>query len=601
MPTLDWIGKKAVVNHHREVPYRLVHCDGALSAGDADSGNLLVQGDNLDALKALLPYYAGKVKCIYIDPPYNTGNEGWVYNDNVNSPEIKAWLGKTVGKEAEDLSRHDKWLCMMYPRLRLLREFLRKDGVIFVSISDESAYILDFLLRSIFGNRRLGAFIWRTKDSANDAERNFSSVHEHVVAYGNDDFDFYGTEIGREKYKNPDQDHRGAYSLDPITKAHDYKDRANTYYPIQDPKTGWWYPCNPDSVWRYASKARLKENQKLRSNTIEDLIDDDRIVFSAKEMVQYDTLDELNAALKSGNVPRDGKGIPLLRSELPDIDFWIGKPIGLGRPSKKSFWREKTKTTRPVSSIVSSNNEKSDFYSEKQGAGRLLLQEIFGESRFQNPKPLSLVRSLIYSATVPGDIILDSFAGSGTTGHAILELNKHDGGNRKFILVEMEEKIAQGVTAERLHRVIDGYDKGGDPGKPVEGLGGGFRFCELGTPLFNEFGDIDAGVTFPDLAAHIFFAETGSPLPKKVDGSTPFLGTHRETAVYLLFSPAEQGFAREAAGNVLTPDALDRLPAPSDAFEGQRVVYAEGCTVASARLKAENTVFKQIPYQVQGV
>src|SRR5437763_14101957 len=139
MPRLDGVGKKAVVNHHRDVPYRLLHCDKALSAGDgqrADAGNLLVQGDNLAALKALLPYYAGKVKCIYIDPPYNTGNENWVYNDNVNSPEIRRWLGQTVRKEAEDLSRHDKWLCMMYPRLALLREFLTEDGAIFVSIDD---------------------------------------------------------------------------------------------------------------------------------------------------------------------------------------------------------------------------------------------------------------------------------------------------------------------------------------------------------------------------------------------------------------------------------------------------------------------------------
>ncbi len=139
MPTLDWIGKKAVVNHHRDVPYRLIHCDKDKSVGDPDAGNLLVQGDNLEALKALLPYYAGKVKCIYIDPPYNTGNEGWVYNDNVNSPEIKAWLGAAVGKEAEDLSRHDKWLCMMYPRLRLLKEFLSEDGSIFVSMDDSAA------------------------------------------------------------------------------------------------------------------------------------------------------------------------------------------------------------------------------------------------------------------------------------------------------------------------------------------------------------------------------------------------------------------------------------------------------------------------------
>ena len=152
MPTLNWIGKPAVVNHHREVPYHLLKCDKSLSVGDPGSGNLLVQGDNLVALKALLPYYAGKVKCIYIDPPYNTGNENWVYNDNVNSPEIRRWLGKVVGAEAEDLSRHDKWLCMMYPRLMVLRDFLREDGLIFVSIDDNEQAHLTMLMNEVFGS-----------------------------------------------------------------------------------------------------------------------------------------------------------------------------------------------------------------------------------------------------------------------------------------------------------------------------------------------------------------------------------------------------------------------------------------------------------------
>src|SRR6266436_1956247 len=166
MPTLDWIGKKAVLNHHREVPYHLLKCDKELSVGDPGSGNLLVQGDNLLALKALLPYYAGQVKCIYIDPPYNTGNENWVYNDNVNSPVIRQWLGKAVGREAEDLSRHDKWLCMMYPRLALLREFLTPDGVIFVSIDDHEEHALRYLLDELFGARNfVGNVIWEKSDS----------------------------------------------------------------------------------------------------------------------------------------------------------------------------------------------------------------------------------------------------------------------------------------------------------------------------------------------------------------------------------------------------------------------------------------------------
>lgn len=182
MPTLDWIGKKAVINHHREVPYRLIHCDGELSAGDSDAENLLVQGDNLEALKALLPYYAGKVKCIYIDPPYNTGSEGWIYNDNVASSEIKAWLGKVVGKEAEDLSRHDKWLCMIYPRLRLLKEFLQEDGVIFVSLDDNEIENLLAVMNDIFGKTNwLGTIVWK-----NVTDNNPTRVvveHEYIAAF----------------------------------------------------------------------------------------------------------------------------------------------------------------------------------------------------------------------------------------------------------------------------------------------------------------------------------------------------------------------------------------------------------------------------------
>lgn len=163
MPTLDWIGKKAVLNHHREVPYHLLKCDGKLSVGAPGSGNLLVQADNLLALKALLPYYAGQVKCIYIDPPYNTGNENWVYNDAVNSPEIRAWLGQVVGKEAEDLSRHDKWLCMMYPRLVLLQKFLRSDGAIFISIGRDEIANLRISCDEIFSPQNLiEILIWNT-------------------------------------------------------------------------------------------------------------------------------------------------------------------------------------------------------------------------------------------------------------------------------------------------------------------------------------------------------------------------------------------------------------------------------------------------------
>jgi hypothetical protein len=186
MPTLTWIGKDAVVNHHHEVPYHLLRDVPELGCGPADSGNLIVEGDNLTALKALLPYYAGQVKCIYIDPPYNTGNEGWVYNDNVNSPEIKAWLGKVVGKEAEDLSRHDKWLCMMYPRLKLLREFLAPDGIVFVSIDDTELAALRLILDELFphaeAKNRIACFVWET-DGNFDNQAKVKIAHEYVLAY----------------------------------------------------------------------------------------------------------------------------------------------------------------------------------------------------------------------------------------------------------------------------------------------------------------------------------------------------------------------------------------------------------------------------------
>lgn len=534
MPTLKWIGKEAVEHHHQEVPYRLVHCDGELSAGDPDAGNLLVQGDNLEALKALLPYYAGQVKCIYIDPPYNTGNEGWVYNDNVNSAEIRSWLGKVVGKEAEDLSRHDKWLCMMYPRLRLLRDFLREDGVIFVSIDDASVHLLRMLMDGIFkeGNF-IAQLVWKSRQ--NKDNRNITGVstdHEYVLAYGNR---LRGEQRNVSQYTNPDNDPRGDWVSGNMVGIATKDARPNLHYDLIDPETGFNYGC-PRMGWRF-DRARMAQ-----------MIEDNRVLW-----------------------PSSPDGRPRAKNFLADLrDEFTGFSSIIG---EKIFTRNGTKA----------------------------IDEIFGERAFDFPKPFELVQQLIQQVAEPGDIILDSFAGSGTTGHAVLSLNKADAGNRRFILVEMDKAIAQEITATRLARVIEGYEQSGDASKPIGGLGGGFRFCHLGVPLFNEFGDIDTAVSFPDLAAHVFFAETGAPIPAKAKRNTPYLGKHAEKAVYLLFSEGQEGIPREAAGNVLTPAALANLPAPPDGFEGIRVVYAEGTTVSPARLKAEGVVFKQIPYQIAGL
>lgn len=162
MPTLNWIGKEKVLTHHLDVPYRPLSL--SYTYGAAQSANKIIHGDNLLALKSLLPAYEGKIKCIYIDPPYNTGNEGWVYNDNVKDPKIQKWLGEVVGKESEDLSRHDKWLCMMYPRLKLLHKLLAEDGIIIIHIDENEYHSFLFLLEEIFGSTNsLGTIVWDKK------------------------------------------------------------------------------------------------------------------------------------------------------------------------------------------------------------------------------------------------------------------------------------------------------------------------------------------------------------------------------------------------------------------------------------------------------
>jgi len=533
MPVLDWIGKQAVINHHAQVPYRLVHCDGALSAGLRESGNLLVQGDNLQALKALLPYYAGQVKCIYIDPPYNTGNEGWIYNDNVNSPEIKQWLGRVVGKQAEDLSRHDKWLCMIYPRLRLLRDFLREDGVIFVSIDDTSVHYLRIIMDEIFKEKNfICQLVWKSRQNKDNRNKNgVSNDHEYILAYGNK---LRGEERNTAQYANPDNDPRGLWTSGNMVGIATKEARPNLHYDLINPETGINYGC-PPMGWRF-DRSRMQK-----------MIDESRILW-----------------------PIDNDG----------------------RPRSKTFLADLKDPFTGFSSIIG-----KDIYTRN---GTKTIDDIFSRRAFDFPKPYELISQLIEQTTEKDDIILDSFAGSGTTGHAVLAANAADGGNRRFILIEMEEKIATQVTAERLNRVINGYNKGGDITKPVVGLGGGFRFCRLGEPLFDEWGDIRAEITFALMAAHVFFVETGQPLPKRVDSSSPLISTLGLKAVYLFYAPQSQGFAQSSAGNVLTLASLSTLPLPWPDFSGARIIYAEGCTVSPEKLASENITFKQIPYQIKG-
>lgn len=522
MPTLDWIGKKAVLNHHNEVPFHLLRCNPDLSVGEAN-GNMLVQGDNLLALKALLPYYSGQVKCIYIDPPYNTGNENWVYNDNVNSPEMREWLGKIVGGEAEDLSRHDKWLCMMYPRLILLQEFLSDDGVIFVSIDDTEVCNLRLLMNEIFNpGNWICTLIWKRRQTPDSRNLNgVSTDHEYVLCYGKSSkVRFKGQAKDLSKYSNPDNDPNGPWMSDNLTGLANAIERPNLHYDMVNPITGDKYPPHPSRGWIFG-KERMSE-----------LINQDKILW-----------------------PKNSSGRPRLKRYISDM---------------------KSDTTGFSTILDAPGNV----------VGTKELASILGPKIFAFPKPSELIRILIDQVTDKSSIVLDSFAGSGTTGQAVIDLNHSDGGSRRFILIEMEENIAKTITKKRLENsMVTINELEVDASFSKNGL----RFCELGPTLFNAKGQIRSEVTFTDLARHVFFTETGQALPS-IHEENALLGKCNEIAVYLLYN----GVMRDA-GNVLTPQTLAQLPP----YDGQKVIYADGCKIGRERLREMNITFKQIPYEIK--
>ena len=509
----------------------MLQCDGELSVGDPDKGNLLVQGDNLLALKALLPYYAGKVKCIYIDPPYNTGEQKWTYNDNVDSPDIRKWLGQVVGKEADDLSRHDKWLCMMYPRIQLLVQFLRKDGFLCISLDDTELPRFRLIMDEILPpNNYVCTMIWKSRRNLdNRSLHNVSVDHEYVVVFQAGCGAFRGSAKDMNKYSNPDSDPRGPWMSDNLVGLATKDRRPNLHYDLTNPETNITYPC-PAKGWRYSPE------------TMATKIQEGRII-------------------------------------------WPAKPSG--RPRHKKFVADLRNDYAGFSSLLDCGNTNE---------GTEEVARIMGGEVFIFPKPRSLVQTIIEQTTADDDIILDSFAGTGTTGHAVLAQNNADGNNRRFILVEMDAEIANRITSERIKRVISGYSYTDNVGKckRIEGLGGGFRYCKLGEPLFDEEGKIRPGVKFPELAAHVFFTETGSPIPISVSGKTPFLGTHENKAVYLLFNGV-LGDKRPRGGNVLTSEVLRDFP-PHD---GMKIIYGEGCRLGAERLRREGIVFKQVPYQIK--
>ena len=535
MPTLDWIGKDKVINHHQDVPYRVLERQYSFDeqgqhTEDNGSENMVIHGDNLEALKSLLPRYEGKVKCIYIDPPYNTGNEGWVYNDNVNDPKIKKWLGEVVGKEGEDLSRHDKWLCMMYPRLKLLYKLLADDGAIFISIDDNEVISLKAICNEIFGARNyITNFIWRKVDSPNDNKVSITPDHEYIVTYAkNISHLFFSQKPAPEivdAYKQIDEN--GKRCRDRLLKKNGKnslrRDRPTMFFPIIAPDGTEVFPVHDNGEEARWAMGKDGVAKQIEAGTL---------------------------VWKRRN--RNGTEVwePYTREYAPEIP------------------------TRPYPSIW------ADLPTMRQA--KAVLREIFQTADlFDTPKPSELIERLLQMTGGKDSLILDSFAGSGTTAHAVLNMNKADGGNRKFILIEMMD-YADSITAERVKRVIQGY---GEDKKAIPGTGGSFSYYELGKPLMN--GDnLNEEVGLDKIREYIWYTETKADFREPDTDKPYYLGSSKHTAYYFFYKPDKVC--------VLNHEFLSTITVKQDNY----VIYADRCAISAEDLQKFGIIFKKIPRDI---
>ena len=550
MPTLEWIGKSKVINHHQDVPFRVLERKYSFDENgqhDEDNGseNMIIRGDNLEALKALLPRYEGRVKCIYIDPPYNTGNEGWVYNDNVNDPKIKKWLGEVVGKEGEDLTRHDKWLCMMYPRLKLLQKLLTDDGVIFVSLDFHEQPVMRLIMDEIFGaSNYVSEIACVNKPSGRSDDKYIATAHESIIVYRKSPLltlgGFEPEEKITKRYNKRDTDGR-LYREEDLRKrgTHDERtDRPNLFYPFffnqetgelvvgdNDEETPDGFiriePMKSKDVqgtWRWGQDTAIAQKTYIHPRYMPNK--------QQWSLFEWEYLDERGAA----------------------------KPTTL--------WDFK------------------DVNSER-GTEVFIKYLGFKKEDFPNPKPVGTIQRILQIATAGDDIILDSFAGSGTTAHAVLNMNKADGGHRKFILVEMMD-YADSITAERVKRVIRGYGEGKNA---VEGTGGNFSFYDLGEPLL--VGDCLNEAVAPEIIReYIWFMETKQPYAPPSGGNPYYLGKHNSTGYYFYYEPQRV--------TVLDYAFLSTITEKADGT----VIYADRCSISEDKLAKMGVTFKKIPRDI---
>jgi adenine-specific DNA-methyltransferase len=518
MPTLQWIGKEKIVSHHLDVPYHVLNHQYGFTANgkqeqETGSGNMIIHGDNLEALKSLLPQYEGKIKCVYIDPPYNTGKEQWLYTDNVNHPKIEKWFRKIVGKEGEDLTRDDKWLCMMYPRMKLLHKLLADDGVLFCSIDDYEHASLKLQLDEIFGPANfINNIIWQRAYSPVNTKKRFSPNHDFILCYAKAieqvEFTLSRTEDSNDRYANPDNDPRGPWKSSDLSVGPAIPEKI---YKITTPSGREVLP----------SKGRCWVLSKER---YEEFIKDNRIWFGET----------------GNNVPSIKRFISEVKEGITPMTVWTHKEVGHNQDAKRE------------------------------------IKELFPESEapFDTPKSLKLIERVLQIGTDENSIVLDCFAGSSTTAHAVLNLNKQDGGKRKFILIEMEH-YAETITAERIKRVIKGSEK-------TSGTSGCFDYYELGEPLFDDDDQLNANISCDKLREYIWFSETRSAYRNNKQHSS-YLGMHNDTGYYFIYNATE-------------PVTLDYEMLGEHVKEKAEryVIYADNCLLPESFMLQYNIEFKKI-------
>lgn len=534
MPTLQFKGKNIIWNHHLSIPYHTLEEVSKLNfQADKGDGNLIIEGDNLLALKALLPQYAGKIKCIYIDPPYNTGNEGWVYNDRVNSPLIREWLGKEVGKD--DLTKHDKWLCMMVPRLRLLRELLADDGVMFISIDENEQQRLRLLMEELFNNNHIVTFVWTGRSGKGGTTSQVEMNHEYIECFARDLNKISIKPVIRIQPEGRFSDKKGSYSRERLRQwgqGDRREDRPRMYFPIPTPDGSVAYPIRPDGSegrWRFGEGTVLK------------MLEEDNLDFERNDKGGWEVFRKIRAGQER---------VSAADSLLDD----------LGTAS----------------------------------TGTIELKTLFsGKKVLETVKPSSLIKYLIDLVTWDdkSTIILDSFAGSGTTMHAVMDLNKEDGGNRKCIMVQMTEatekepkkNICKDITRERVKRAIEKY-----------GYKSGFKYLRVGDPIDAETLLSGTLPKYRQFAKYVYYLCTGGYLEDEssIDEKTYFVGEHKKKAIYLIYKQDYDTLTRLA----LNLKEAERIL--SEQKNKKLIVYAPACFLDEEYLEEKNIEFVGIPYNL---